>query len=346
MVRPASGSTAAPPRAPAAARARSSPSPGPTARLCGPVAEAAKDARGRSDAQRNGISPNEFDFGLTDTYGLGRSALSFGLREVALSADEQLLMAQIDSLLEQGYSPEQIERELAGIRAVLVSGSVLDLVVGFTPLLGEVQALFEILGGRSVATGEDLSAGERAIAFGSSIVPFVPGSARAAKRLPGAVGRGGDNVLRAIDGARGGVRRLRLPYTDLDPLDDLAAFRQRQGLPAAGSAADTATTARLDVNGQTFYGQNAPDRPFQGRVNAQTSRHAEGDVFQQAVDAGVTDSPATLYVDRPLCRSCGAKGEVGSLLRGSGIDEVTVVTPEGAFRITADQPSRPIPLGG
>ncbi len=130
------------------------------------------------------------------------------------------------------------------------------------------------------------------------------------------------------------------------PLDELAAFRAQQGLPVAGSADDAATAARLDVGGRTFYGQNAHGRDITIRVNAQTATHAEADVFQQALEAGVSSKTATLYVDRALCVACGAKGGVGSLMRGLGVDDLLVVSPEGNFLITSVRPSVPIPLTG
>src|SRR4029079_13229216 len=85
-------------------------------------------------------------------------------------------------------------------------------------------------------------------------------------------------------------------------------------------------------------------------LNAGTRGQAEGDVFQQAYDAGQSADEATLYVDRPLCPYCGDKGGVGSLMRATGIKKLRVVAPDGEFTIDATvRPSAPKPvhrLGG
>jgi RHS repeat-associated protein len=128
-------------------------------------------------------------------------------------------------------------------------------------------------------------------------------------------------------------------------LDDLAAYRSSRGLPPAGSADDVYTAARLDVRGRSFYGRNADDIAVNIRVNAQTRTHAEASVFQQAKNAQVSGRTGTLYVDRPLCSSCGDYGGLGSLMRGAGVDRLYVVTPKGRFLVTASRPSRPIRLG-
>ncbi|WP_406477745.1 ricin-type beta-trefoil lectin domain protein [Streptomyces sp. NBC_01615] len=127
---------------------------------------------------------------------------------------------------------------------------------------------------------------------------------------------------------------------------ELAAYRARVGMPARGSADDTFTAARLKIDGQVFFGRNAHGRPVNIRVNAQTKTHAEADVFQQAKDAGVSGTRAVLYVDRDFCRSCGATGGVGSLMRGLGVEELLVHSPSGIFTINAvRRPSTPRPLG-
>ncbi len=127
---------------------------------------------------------------------------------------------------------------------------------------------------------------------------------------------------------------------------ELASYRARAGMPARGSADDTFTAARLQIDGQVFFGRNAHGRPVDIRVNAQTKTHAEADVFQQAKDAGATGNRAVLHVDRDFCRSCGATGGVGSLMRGLGVEELLVHSPSGIFTINAvRRPSTPRPLG-
>ncbi|MCH5677126.1 polymorphic toxin-type HINT domain-containing protein, partial [Streptomyces gilvus] len=123
---------------------------------------------------------------------------------------------------------------------------------------------------------------------------------------------------------------------------ELAAYRAREGMPARGSEDDTFTAARLQVGGQVFFGRNAHGRAVDIRVNAQTKTHAEADVFQQAKDAGATGDLAVLHVDRDFCRSCGATGGVGSLMRGLGVQELLVHTPSGIFTVNAvRRPSTP-----
>jgi hypothetical protein len=126
------------------------------------------------------------------------------------------------------------------------------------------------------------------------------------------------------------------------PFEDLAAYRARENMPVAGSAEDRHTAARLDIDGQTFYGRNAHGMPIDIKpLNAQTPDHAEAHVFQQAKNAGARSDFATIYVDRDFCRSCGRSGGVGSLMRGTGVKELEAHTPDGRFRITAERPSSP-----
>lgn len=130
-----------------------------------------------------------------------------------------------------------------------------------------------------------------------------------------------------------------------DPWDELADYRAREGMPAAGSVDDVHTAARLQLDGHDpLFGRNGHGRSVDIKVNAQTRTHAEGDVFQQAKDAGITARTGTLHVDRGFCRSCGATGGVGSLMRGIGMEELIAHTPSGRYRITADWPSVPVRL--
>jgi MafB19-like deaminase len=80
-------------------------------------------------------------------------------------------------------------------------------------------------------------------------------------------------------------------------------------------------------------------------VNAQTKGHAEADVFQQAKNEGISAATAQLYVDHPLCDSCGVKGGLGTLMRATGVKYLVAYTPEGIYRITAARPSVPVYIG-
>ena len=128
--------------------------------------------------------------------------------------------------------------------------------------------------------------------------------------------------------------------------DQLAKYRSKQKMPQAGSAADDATAARLRVGKRVFYGKNAHGRPTDIFVNGQTKTHAEGDVFQQAKNAGASSREGTLWVDRDFCASCGDNGGVGSLMRGIGMDRLLVHVPSGDYIIDATKrPSKPRSLG-
>lgn len=110
----------------------------------------------------------------------------------------------------------------------------------------------------------------------------------------------------------------------VDGLADLAKFRDELGL-----APGDGTLARLDVNGESFYGINAHGQPITMNVNAITRTHAEADAFQQALNAGQSGGDATLYVDRALCPACGQNGGVRGMARQAGLNQVTVITPQG-----------------
>ncbi|MBC7701783.1 MAG: hypothetical protein H7225_15435 [Massilia sp.] len=126
-------------------------------------------------------------------------------------------------------------------------------------------------------------------------------------------------------GSTGTAARMELRAAKaFDGLADLAKFRAGLGLKAGEG-----TLARLEVNGQVFYGINAHGQPVTMGVNAITRTHAEADVFQQALNAGARDGNATLHVDRALCAACGQNGGVRSMARQLGLNEVTVITPQG-----------------
>ena len=113
-------------------------------------------------------------------------------------------------------------------------------------------------------------------------------------------------------------------------LADLSKLRAELGAkPGEGAV------ARLDVAGRSFYGINAHGQPVAPlRINAISATHAEADVFAQAARAGVKGGPGKLFVDRPLCASCGTFGGVRSMARQLGLESLEVVTPNGTFVIT------------
>jgi hypothetical protein len=58
----------------------------------------------------------------------------------------------------------------------------------------------------------------------------------------------------------------------------------------------------------------------------------------------VSADTATMYVDRHPCGASGDNCGIRSLMRGTGIKILILVTPRGAFEVTADRPSRLIPI--
>lgn len=87
------------------------------------------------------------------------------------------------------------------------------------------------------------------------------------------------------------------------------------------------TLARLDAGGQSVLGISGHGQSSSLSINAISKTHAEADVFQQALDKGMTGGKATLYVDRELCRACGANGGVAGMMKQLGYEELRVVTP-------------------
>jgi hypothetical protein len=120
-------------------------------------------------------------------------------------------------------------------------------------------------------------------------------------------------------------------------LDDsfqlLTDYRQRLGLPLAGSEGDRSTVACLEIEGESFLGVNSSNNPVRRKitltVNPISRTHAEADAFQQAFDLGYRGGRARLIVDRDLCRACGQNGGVKGMARQLGLDELEVVSPSG-----------------
>lgn len=116
---------------------------------------------------------------------------------------------------------------------------------------------------------------------------------------------------------------------------DLAKIRKELGLPPAGSAADKNTLAVTEVDGQKIYGINAHGQPVSG-VNAISATHAEIDVLNQIKKEGidVTGQNLTLYVDRAPCAACGQNGGIRSMVKQLGLNQLTVISPDGSMVIT------------
>ena len=119
----------------------------------------------------------------------------------------------------------------------------------------------------------------------------------------------------------------------IDALRDLADYRQQLGLPSAGSEDDRATIAKLEMNGESFFGINSANnlvrRTITLRVNPISRTHADADAFQQAFDSGLRGGSARLIVDRDLCRACGQNGGVKGMAKQLDLEQLEVISPSG-----------------
>jgi len=104
--------------------------------------------------------------------------------------------------------------------------------------------------------------------------------------------------------------------------NSIAQFRLDLELPAAGSAADNQTIAKLHIKGRVFWGGNSGTLgpSFETRklyneaakccnasgagAHQETLKHGEADALFQAYDKHITSDQATMYVDRKLCGFC------------------------------------------
>ncbi len=122
----------------------------------------------------------------------------------------------------------------------------------------------------------------------------------------------------------------------------MAEYRQRLSLPPAGSETDKSTIAKIEIDGQSFFGINSGSNPNPRQitftVNPISKTHAEADVFQQVKDAGITAKKARLIVDRDLCDACGLRGGVKSMAYQLDIEELEIITPSGTKIIEVTPP--------
>ncbi|MEA5554426.1 deaminase [Anabaena cylindrica UHCC 0172] len=122
----------------------------------------------------------------------------------------------------------------------------------------------------------------------------------------------------------------------------MAEYRQRLGLPPAGSETDKSTIAKLEIDGQSFFGINSGSNPYSRqitfKVNPISKTHAEADAFQQVKDAGLTGKKARLVVDRDLCDACSLRGGVNSMAYQLSIEELEIITPSSSKTIQITPP--------
>lgn len=110
-----------------------------------------------------------------------------------------------------------------------------------------------------------------------------------------------------------------------DAFDDLAKLRQSLELE------DTDVLARFDIDGESFYGKNAPGivYPRPAGVTFQSLRHAEGDAISQAIASGIRSEEATLFVDTLPCQFC--RNSFAGYAKALNLSEFKVYTPEGLY---------------
>jgi hypothetical protein len=119
-----------------------------------------------------------------------------------------------------------------------------------------------------------------------------------------------------------------------DIFQELAEYRHQLGLPPAGSDGDRATIAKIEIDGNSFFGINSGSNPHPRKitmtVNPISRTHAEADAFQQMLDAGIKGGKGRLIVDRDLCRACGRNGGVRGMARQLDLEELEVISPSGS----------------
>jgi len=124
--------------------------------------------------------------------------------------------------------------------------------------------------------------------------------------------------------------------------DELAQMRIDDGIQPPGTGkpgGDEYTRSKLEIGDKAYFGRNAHGRPLPEDLvyNNQTIYHAEGDSFIQAYNDGATAESGRLYVDQPLCKSCGLRGGVKSLARQLGLLRLEIYTLDGSVRIEYPQ---------
>jgi RHS repeat-associated protein len=187
---------------------------------------------------------------------------------------------------------------------------------------------------RTVATEGEASAAEPANPGEVSRAPagLMPRPAREWV-LPGPDSADQSTVIHLGETEFGEFRQDPVGQVLVDPryFAEHIAMRAAGGMGAMG-AEGAGTLARLEVNGERFWGINAYGQRPSLVVNPISATHAETDAFNQAFDqaarTGVRGGAGTLVVDREFCGACGTRGAVLSMARQLGLDSLTIVTPQ------------------
>lgn len=142
------------------------------------------------------------------------------------------------------------------------------------------------------------------------------------------------------------IHELQLGDDYSKDFEDLARYREEQGMPVAGSSGDKCTAGKLKIGDNEYYGRNGHGKHNEVKsiftVNPQTATHAEGDLFYQAKMAGETSTSAILITDRRACRACGYNGGIRSMAKQMGITDLTIVSP-GYEPIRFNPQEKPVP---
>jgi len=120
--------------------------------------------------------------------------------------------------------------------------------------------------------------------------------------------------------------------------DDLSKLRTELGMPNTGNRKVDGVLARLDINGNSYYGINSwaeSDEVSRAAYEAAElftksgkvpfgpfTNHAEGDVFLQAFKAGEKGGTGILYVDSEVCGFCTKN--LDSMRHALGLDKLEV----------------------
>ncbi|AXQ57217.1 hypothetical protein GCM10010295_43170 [Streptomyces intermedius] len=131
-----------------------------------------------------------------------------------------------------------------------------------------------------------------------------------------------------------------------DAQADLASMRNQLNMDQVGTSTPKkeGTLARLDYQGQTFYGMNAPgvQHSNPGGVMNMHLLHAEGDALAQAHRAGLRGGVATLHTDRAPCPFC--RNNFAGMSRALNLNALMVYGPNGLAGVYSRQAGRYIRL--
>ncbi|HQP89245.1 MAG TPA: hypothetical protein PLL76_23565 [Thermoanaerobaculia bacterium] len=139
------------------------------------------------------------------------------------------------------------------------------------------------------------------------------------------------------NGAFSKARLRRLTRWGRKGLQKLSRLRGEIGPIPASRGPDEGVLAFLQVGKRRFIGMNAHGQPVVLKAKSfwgsRSFRHAEGDVFNQALRTGTKSKYARLFVDEELCTLCRRIDAVQDFARQIGVETLDVVTGSGIRRL-------------